>query len=81
MRAVFLRVNHQHETNNLASNSGFFGCALPAQNCASISPEKREVTNVDHFRTWCEVSHLGSTLQYFVAYGEKINPVSEHRMT
>lgn len=35
-----MRVNHQHETNNLASNSGLFGCALSAQNCAPISPEK-----------------------------------------
>lgn len=37
---IFLRVNHQHETNNLASNSGLFGCTLSAQNCAPISPEK-----------------------------------------
>lgn len=35
-----MRVNHQYETNNLASNSGLFGCALSAQNCAPISPEK-----------------------------------------
>lgn len=35
-----MRVNHQHETNNLASNSGLFGCALSAQNCAPISPKK-----------------------------------------
>lgn len=35
-----MRVNHQHEANNLASNSGLFGCALSAQNCAPISPEK-----------------------------------------
>ena len=35
-----MRVNHQHETNNLASNSGLFGCTLSAQNCAPISPEK-----------------------------------------
>ncbi len=35
-----MRVNHQHETNNLASNSGLLGCALSAQNCSPISPEK-----------------------------------------
>ena len=47
-----MRVNHQYETNNLASNSGLFGCALSAQNCAPISPEKnaklqKETKNID----------------------------------
>ncbi|EOB4838262.1 hypothetical protein ACIUQI_003795 [Escherichia coli] len=44
-----MRVNHQHETNNLASNSGLFGCALSAQNCAPISPEKNsKLQNAQH---------------------------------
>lgn len=42
-----MRVNHQHETNNLASNSGLFGCALSAQNCAPISPEKNAKLHTD----------------------------------
>lgn len=45
-----MRVNHQHETNNLASNSGLFGCALSAQNCAPISPEKNAKLHDEDYR-------------------------------
>lgn len=50
-----MRVNHQHETNNLASNSGLLGCALSAQNCSPISPEKN--AKLHDLRPWAQISY------------------------
>lgn len=54
-----MRVNHQHETNNLASNSGLFGCALSAQNCAPISPEKNAKLQLEDWSFYVSGHYTG----------------------